>query len=159
MVSPGARPQAVLHTGRGRSGVSRAAGMRGLWSLQGAGRRETEVWLGTHRLERHGILKDMLCPRLCRRLGHSTGRVGEEGAVRDSQGSHSSPGAWRRWQACPNSFFLPVPDFPLETTLIPCCSCLVSDHQPAPGGARGLPEAAASLHSKTSKARCQSIPR
>lgn len=59
-VSPGAWQQALLCTGRGRSGVSRAAGMQGLWSLHGAGRRETEVWLGTHMLERHGILKDML---------------------------------------------------------------------------------------------------
>lgn len=110
--------------------------------------------------------KTCVCPRLCRGLGCSTGCVGEEGAVRDSRGSHPSSESWGWWQAFPTvfSYLLLIS---LENTLSPRFSCFacwssLSSYQPTPGRHRGLQEAAASLHSKTtsrSKARCQSIPR
>lgn len=98
---PGPWQQAVLHAGRGRSGVSHAAGMQGLWSLLGAGGGETEIWIGT-----------CLCPWECRGLGQSTQHLGEKRALRGSWVSWSSSGVWSWWQAFPNSFFLSVSDFP-----------------------------------------------
>lgn len=107
--------------------------------------------------------KTCVCPRLCRRLGCSMGRVGEEGAVRNSRGSHPSSASWGWWQTFPTVFSYLIS---LENTLSPSFSCFAcwsspSNYQPAPGRCWGLQEAAACLHSKTtshSKARCQSIP-
>lgn len=55
--------------------------------------------------------KTCFCPRVCRRLERSTGHAGKEG---DSWGSCSSSQVWSWWQTFPNSFFLPISDFPVN---------------------------------------------
>lgn len=59
----------------------------------------------------------------------------------------------------PNSFFSPVSDFPGKSPSALASAALQANTSLRQEGARGLPEAAASPHSKTSKARSQSIPR
>lgn len=110
VVSPGAWQQAVLHVGRGRSRVSHAAGMWGLWSLLGAGRRHWNmVW---HMPAGGSRWKANFCPWACRRLGQSTQHGGQKRAGRSSWVPWSFSGAWSWRQAFPNSFFLSVSDFP-----------------------------------------------
>ena len=159
VVSPGAWPQAVLHTGRGRSGVSHAAGMWGLWSLLGAGRRETEIWLGTRRLERHSILKDMLLSSGVQEAGT------QHGAYRRRRRRKGFPRLllflWsvELMAGFPQQLFLACFWFPWKSPSAPASAALQATTSLLQEGAGGLPEAAAPLHSKTSKAKSQSVPR
>lgn len=159
VVSPGVWPQAVLRMERGRSGVSSTAGMRGLWSLHGAGRRETEVWLGTRWLERHGVLKDMLLPSGVQEAGMQHGACGRGRSHKGFPGLLLFLWSMELMSGFPQQLFLARFWFPWKSPSAPASAALLEQPEQLPACARGLREAAAFLHSQTSKARSQSIPR
>lgn len=144
-VSPGAWQQAVLHVGRGRSGVSHTAGMWGLWSLLGAGRWEVEIWFGTCQLERHAERQTSVLGSAG--LGQSTQHLGDV-----SKGFLTILiflWSMELMAGFPQQLFLECFWFPWKSASAPASAAWQATTSPPQEGAQGLLKAAASLHSKT----------